>query len=273
MPAKESTIPARDGYPLAASVFAPAGPPRAAVVVNGATAVPRGYYAAFAEFLAERGAAVVTYDFRGIGGSRPARLRGFSARMSDWATLDMAGALAWARKAWPDAPLRAVGHSSGGWLLGLCPEATALDRALLVASQSGYWRHWPWPVRARRWLDFHVLLPGFAHAVGYVPGATGLGEDLPKGVTLQWARWCRTPTFTRDDPLADYGRLTFPMTAYAFADDPFAPPESVDALLALFTAARVEKRLVPAEAGVGHFGFFRPRHRALWDETAVALGL
>ena len=32
---------------------------------------------------------VVTYDYRGIGGSAPSRLRGFEARMRDWAFLDM----------------------------------------------------------------------------------------------------------------------------------------------------------------------------------------
>ncbi|HET9317534.1 MAG TPA: alpha/beta hydrolase, partial [Vicinamibacteria bacterium] len=59
---EDVTVAARDGYPLAASSFVPAGPVSSWVVVNSATAVPRAYYARFARFLAEQGFAAVTYD-------------------------------------------------------------------------------------------------------------------------------------------------------------------------------------------------------------------
>src|SRR5262249_52982075 len=66
-----TAIAARDGYALAATVFTPEGPPRGTVLVNSATAVPRRFYAGFAAYLAERGFACLTYDYRGVGGSRP----------------------------------------------------------------------------------------------------------------------------------------------------------------------------------------------------------
>ncbi len=44
------TIPARDGYPLAARIFGP--PSRRVVVINGATAVPQRFYRHFAAALA-----------------------------------------------------------------------------------------------------------------------------------------------------------------------------------------------------------------------------
>src|SRR5579883_2471388 len=72
-PARAVEIRATDGQRLAASVFQPTRPRAGApaVVVNSATGVRRDYYAPFARFLAERGYTVVTYDYRGIGGSRP----------------------------------------------------------------------------------------------------------------------------------------------------------------------------------------------------------
>src|SRR4051812_14925101 len=99
---------ARDGFALAATRFTPSGPVRAVVVVNSATAVPRRIYRGFAGYLAERGFAVVTYDYRGIGESRPQSLVGFAARMRDWAALDATAALDHARASWPGVPIHAV---------------------------------------------------------------------------------------------------------------------------------------------------------------------
>src|SRR5690606_32806448 len=108
------TISARDGYLLAGNLFVPSNrEPAVVVVVNSATAVPRKYYYGFARYLAGRGAATLTYDYRGIGGSAPPCLRGFKARMRDWAERDVAGAIDWAADRYPRARLAAIGHSVG----------------------------------------------------------------------------------------------------------------------------------------------------------------
>src|ERR1700739_2940588 len=95
------TIPAMDGYALAATLFLPRAGKRNAVVINSATATPRRIYRAFAGYLAHCGFAVLTYDYRGIGGSRaiavegynkPKSLVGFKASMADWAALDATAA-------------------------------------------------------------------------------------------------------------------------------------------------------------------------------------
>src|ERR1700709_998747 len=90
------TFPATDGYLLGATLFLPRGAKRHAVLINSAAAVPRRIYRGFAGYLARRGCAVLTYDYRGTGGSRqkamvgynqPTSLGGFKASMSDWAAL------------------------------------------------------------------------------------------------------------------------------------------------------------------------------------------
>src|SRR5215468_8742646 len=95
------TFPGTDGYALAGSLFLPRGDKRHAVLINSATAVPRKVYRGFASYLAHRGCAVLTYDYRGIGGSRqqalvgydqPKSLVGFKASMSDWAAHDVTAA-------------------------------------------------------------------------------------------------------------------------------------------------------------------------------------
>src|SRR5689334_8459095 len=98
------TIAARDGYSLAATVY-PSPSPQAVVLINSAAATPRKIYRAFSEYLAQRGFNVVTYDYRGVGGSSPPTLRGFPGRMRDWAGLDVAAVVDYARSAWPQLPL------------------------------------------------------------------------------------------------------------------------------------------------------------------------
>ena len=58
-------------WQFAATLFLPRAKKRHAVLINSATAVPRKVYRGFAGYLARRGAAVLTYDYRGTGDSRP----------------------------------------------------------------------------------------------------------------------------------------------------------------------------------------------------------
>src|SRR6201991_2763293 len=74
--ADDITVPAADGYRLGATLFLPRGARRRAALISSATAVPRKIYRGFAGYLARRGFAVLTYDYRGIGGSRGVGLAG-----------------------------------------------------------------------------------------------------------------------------------------------------------------------------------------------------
>lgn len=112
--------------------------------------------------------------------------------------------------------------------------------------------------------------------LGYLPGALGIGEDLPAGVALEWASWCRTPGYLAGEGFegrrAGFARLDAPVLAYGFDDDGYAPRAAVDALHAFYVGAKVERRQLGREAGrFGHFGFFRERHRALWRDVAAFL--
>ena len=96
---REIAVPARDGTELAATLFEPgvaAAAEAPLVVIGGATAVKRSYYARFAAYLAELGHPVLTFDYRGIGGSRRGSLVGSKVRMRDWCILDVPGVLDWA---------------------------------------------------------------------------------------------------------------------------------------------------------------------------------
>ena len=75
--ADDITVPAADGYKLGATLFLPRGTRRRAALISSATAVPRKIYRGFAGYLARRGFAVLTYDYRGVGGSRQRSIEGY----------------------------------------------------------------------------------------------------------------------------------------------------------------------------------------------------
>ena len=83
--------------------------------------------------------------------------------------------------------LLVIGHSFGGQALGLLPKPERIAAALIVGSQSGYWRHWPLPFgRAWMWAAAHIGMRLTPHLLGYFPGSRlGLGEDLPAGVAAR----------------------------------------------------------------------------------------
>jgi predicted alpha/beta hydrolase len=273
---EDTTIVARDGYPLAATVFDPPRPWRSALI-NSATAVPRKIYRSFATFLAQNGFAVLTYDYRGIGGSRPPSLRGFPARMRDWAGLDVSAAIVHAQRRWPTVPLTYVGHSFGGQALGLVPNNSEVSRALFVSAQAAYWRQMPPPENYRVLAMMQIASRVVAPMFGYVPGWTGMGEDMPRDAFVEWTNWVMKPRYFFDDPtlteLQNFPRYRGPLRAIGMTDDPWATAPMIDLLVSGFTGAWVERRQIdPSVVGVkkiGHFGFFRPEHRdTLWRDSA-----
>lgn len=269
-------FPAPDGYALGAALFRPQTANGSAVVIHAAAGVRQGYYAKFAGYLAGRGFTVLTFDYRGIGDSRPPRLAGFSARMRDWATRDAAGALQTLRREAPGMRVSVVGHSFGGQCLAIVPGFEHYACALAVASQSGYWRHWSGIGRAGMWLATHLVLPGLSRLFGYFPAhALGQGEDLPAGVATEWARWCRHPGYIVGalGEAQRYAGFRAPLRVVWMSDDPYAPRAAAEALRAFYPSAPSELHEVRPEAlgvaRVGHFGFFREHFRdTLWKDAA-----
>ena len=279
------SFPAADGYALAGSLFLPRGAKRHAVLISSATAVPRKVYRGFASYLAHRGCAVLTYDYRGIGGSRqqamvgynqPKSLVGFKASMADWAALDVTAAVRWMRERYTTLPFAYVGHSFGGQALGLIENNSEISRALFVAAQAATWKLMTPPENYRVFAFMNFIGVPLVRMLGYAPGWAGIGEDLPKDVFLQWTDWVRSPRYLFDSKLPalqNFAKYKGELRALSFADDPWATRPAVELLCSGFTATKPEVLTVkPADVGVkeiGHFGFFRPEHRdTLWRGTA-----
>jgi predicted alpha/beta hydrolase len=279
--AEDIAIPTTDGRSLGAVLLAPNATPRAQIVIHGATAVPQSYYRPWATHLAERGAAVLTYDYRGIGRSVRGSVAHEPVTMSGWID-DARHVQRWARARASGAPLVAVGHSFGGQIA--CALQPAADAIVTIGAQGGYVGRFARPQRHLLELYMRGFIPAMTAMFGRLPGWAGLGEDLPPGVAKQWARWCSHPEYMlselphlRDDLAAWSG----PLFALSFDDDSYAALPNVKWLLDRFEGASIEHEHVEVAdlelSEVGHFGFFRRSGRAeLWprvDRFLARLGI
>ncbi len=269
--AKNLTVPARDGVPLAVTVYEPGNTvPERVVIVAPATAVRKSFYEPYARWLASQGCVAITFDYRGIGGSLHGAIEHVNATIRDWGEKDYAAIVDWARATYGRQKLCVVGHSVGGQLVGILDNAHEIDAVCTVAAQNGFYKRYPLREAITYGLLWHVM-PLITRLFGYFPAKRWkLGENLPKGVALEWARFCKNPDYMIDEngtPLrAGFEKYEGRVLAYSFADDARAPKSCVELLHSLFTKARVEHRHVTYP--VGHVGFFFAKYKhTLWQES------
>jgi len=265
---------AADGYEIGAVFYAALRPraPRRVAVLHGGAGIPALRYRRFATFLAEWGIPVLTYDYRGIGLSRPPALRGFQATIEDWAEYDAAAAIAWVRERFPRDEILGFSHSIGCLPLGGAPNAAEQTRIVLVGAHTGYYGDYRPLYRLPMAFAWHGLMPALTRFVGYFPAdRLGLGEDLPAGMALEWAERRRPELRPNGAEPAGERRLRLlghcaalqcPAIAISISDDAFATVDGTKRLLSYFPRLSSPELLLftPPDAQVrriGHFGFFR----------------
>ena len=269
----------RDGVVLGGTLWlAAASGPRVSIIINAATGVLARYYHRYARFLAKHGFDVLTYDYRGIGASRPKTLRGCGYRWRDWGELDFDAALRFMHERRPADPLIVVGHSIGGFLPGLAENAPMIDRMLTVGAQYAWWGDYAPRRRFNLFLKWHVAMPVATALCGYFPGRRlGWLEDLPKGMANEWS--FRGPRFERSYVPAErqaaisrMAAVTAPILAVAVEDDELGTLPAIRRTLSYYKQApRTLVLLKPSDYGrkaIGHFNLFHDGHAdGFWLDT------
>lgn len=190
--------------------------------------------------------------------------------MRDWAEQDLNAVIEYCQQHFSGQQLFLVGHSFGGQALGLVKSISAIQAICTVATQHGYWKNWPLSQQPRLAALWFGLIPGLTPVFGYFPSKKiGLGEDLPREVALQWARWGRDPHYIND--YEGHHQMTQPIRAYSIEKDFFAPQAAVHALHQQYNNCAVQYRHVQAAElnikAIGHFGFFQQQACApFWQE-------
>ena len=262
----------------------PTAEPSTVVVIVPGGGILAQFYERLARYLAERGAAVLTFDYRGIGESRRGTLRGLHAPIEVWGQLDVGAALKAARCRYPSLPLGVVAHSIGSLILGAAQDAGSISRLVFFAPHTAYFGDYGRRCRWLLYLTWHVLMPSVTKMVGYFPGrALRLGQDLPKGFAMDWAGR-RKPGLmaTREYRerfaaiLAQYGRVRARALAITVTDDAFAPADAARRLLAVYPGISAVHEIVsPADLGAAHLGHMafisRWRGEYFWRRAAAWL--
>jgi len=270
---------AADGYLLGGFTWrhALADAQRPVVIINAATSVRCRHYSRFAAYLFAHGFDVITYDYRGIGESRPAMLKTLQASWTDWGALDFEAILKRAQREFPGQPIDVVGHSFGGCAAGLGASGQVIRRMVTVGAQFAYWRDYAPAQRWRMFAKWHVVMPLLTRFCGYFPGKRlGWLEDTPAGVVHDWstpaARYEQRPSgrlLVARDASLPFANVRAQVLAISIGDDPYGTVAATERLLDYFThAAKTHLRIDPqdiGEAQVGHFAFFRSAYQAtLW---------
>jgi len=229
---------------------------------------------------------VLTYDYRGIGLSRPSVLRGFRSVIEDWAEFDCSAAIGRLRELYPPTELVGIAHSVGALLFGGAHNSAEQARLVLVGPHTGYYGDYHPLYRLPMAALWHGLMPALTRLMGYFPARRlGLGDDIPAGVALQWASR-RSPDLrpTGANPgderalrlLDRCAALDRPTLVIRSSDDAFATSAGMRRLLAYYPRLSPRYVLVtPADGGVGkigHFGYFgRAAGLALWPRLVALL--
>lgn len=149
-------------------------------------------------------------------------------------------------------------------------------KAITVATGSGYWLENVPSLRFKVWWLWYVLVPLSLPLFGYFPGkALRKVGDLPKGVMVQWRRWCLDPDYAvgveGEAIRAQYAAVRTPIVSLSFSDDELMSARNTESIHGFYAGApRKMKRIAPQDIGaarIGHFGFFRSAYEgSRWRE-------
>lgn len=267
-------ISTKDQYQLSAHIFKPEKSNEKIILINSATGVKQQVYFSFAQFFAEQGFTVITYDYRGIGLSKPEKMRNFKASMRTWGNEDFKRLTEFVIENFPDYQKFCLGHSVGALIIGMNENSKVFERFIFVATQNAFIGNLKWKTKLEAFFGFGFAQPFFTELFGYFPAHWfGLGESLPKNCAYDW----RTLILNRKSTgklllkTNDYSKELNQKVLVLYAeDDVWLTDKGVKSLLNdVYPNLKPDYRFLQtseSEKGeIGHVNFFRSYNKKLWN--------
>lgn len=263
-----------DEIEITAHIFRPDESNHKVLLINSATGVKQQIYFSFAQFFAEQGFTVLTYDYRGIGLSKPEKMKGFQSSMKIWGSRDYKALTRFIIKNFPGHQKFCLGHSVGALILGMNKDSEIFNEFLFVGTQNAFVGNLKWRTKIEAVLGFGIVQPLFTELFGYFPAHWfGLGESLPKNCAYDWRTLILNRKSTNklllktDDYSKDLNRKVFVIQA---EDDAWLTYKGVQSLLNdtypnLKPTFRLIKTSESEKGEIGHVNFFRSYNRNLWN--------
>ncbi|SHJ98718.1 alpha/beta hydrolase family protein [Epilithonimonas mollis] len=262
-----------DHYVLSAHIFEPRQNNRRILLINSATGVKQQIYFSFAQFFAEKGFTVITYDYRGIGLSKPNKMRGFPASMRIWGTKDYKALTSYIKTNFPGYHKFCLGHSVGALILGMNKDSEMFDEFIFVGTQNAFVGNLKLRTKIEAYLGFGIVQPLSTKLLGYFPASWfGLGESLPSGSAFDWRTLILNKKSTNKllEKSDDFSRnLTQKVFVIRAEDDLWLTEKGVLSLLHntypdLKPTYRLIKTSESEKNEIGHINFFRSYNKKLW---------
>ena len=270
---KRIDIITKDHYSLAAHLFEPQISNQKVLLINSATGVKQQIYFSVAQFFADHGFTVITYDYRGIGLSKPDKMRGFEASMRVWGTTDYKALTDYIKSNFEDYKKYCLGHSVGALILGMNPDSEIFEEFIFVGTQNAFVGNLRLKTKIEAYLGFGIVQPLFTVLLGYFPASWfGLGESLPSGSAFDWRILILNKKSTNNllEKSADFSKKLRQKVLVIWAeDDAWLTEKGVKSLLEnTYANLRPTYRHIytsESEKGeIGHVNFFRSYNRKLW---------
>ena len=270
---KRIDIITKDHYSLAAHLFEPQISNQKVLLINSATGVKQQIYFSVAQFFADHGFTVITYDYRGIGLSKPDKMRGFEASMRVWGTTDYKALTDYIKSNFEDYKKYCLGHSVGALILGMNPDSEIFEEFIFVGTQNAFVGNLRLKTKIEAYLGFGIVQPLFTVLLGYFPASWfGLGESLPSESAFDWRILILNKKSTNNllEKSADFSKKLKQKVLVIWAeDDAWLTEKGVKSLLEnTYANLRPTYRHIytsESEKGeIGHVNFFRSYNRKLW---------
>ena len=275
MEMKSLWLHASDGVRLSVTVFEAHQPSSKLLLINSATGVKQQVYFSFAKFMAEEGVTVITYDYRGIGLSKPEEMKGFKASMRIWGTEDLKTITTFIDENFRSYQKFCLGHSVGALILGMTESTAIFGKFIFMATQDAYVGNLKTRVAITALLGFGVAVPLTNCLLGFFPAQWfGLGESLPKGAALDWKTLILNKKSTSklfEKIGKDYSKeLTKDTFIIHAEDDSWVTEKGMESLMhtAYPNLKKTYREVKVAESEkreIGHVNFFRSFNKNLWE--------
>lgn len=259
---------------IALSLFKPKNSNGKLVIINSATGVRQQIYFKFSEFLTAKAFTVITYDYSGVGLSKPENLKTSSANMRTWGSIDFKTITNYVQKNFPNFEYFCIGHSVGALILGMNPHSIMFKKLIFIGTQKAFVGNLKLKTKIEAYLGFGIAQPVTTKLMGYFPAQWfGLGESLPSGTAMDWRTLILNKKSTNRllEKLEDYSKtLTQEVFVIRAEDDIWLTKGGVENLLAeTYPNLKPTYRLIKTEESeakkIGHINFFRSYNRSLWD--------
>lgn len=271
---KSIDILTEDNYCLSVHIFEPINPEKKVLLINSATGVKQQIYFSFAQFFSEKGFTVVTYDYRGIGLSKPHKMKGFEASMRIWGTKDYKAVTTYIKTNFSDYQKFCLGHSVGALILGMNKDSEMFEEFVFVGTQNAFVGNLKFRTKIEAYLGFGIAQPLSTRLLGYFPANWfGLGESLPSGSAFDWRTLILNKRSTNKlfEKSENYSKNILQKVFVVRAeDDVWLTEKGVRSLLEdtypnLKPTYRLIKTSESEKNEIGHINFFRSYNKKLWN--------